>query len=755
MGLENLRVDVERAIGEGRHHLLEPEGFRLLRSIGIACPRFEIAPGPNEISEELLAGLPGEKVVLKGIVGGLTHKSELGGVQVVPKLRQEVVAAADQMRVAMKDLDLRGFLIQEFVAYDPLPGSEALLSMRWDREFGAVVTLGVGGVHAEILAAALNDDSAVAIFAPSPEGVVSIELEMSGLLVTDLLTQAQRGRPARLDLAQLGEVVLRFAAAAPLVLSERVDEVEINPLVASAGSLMALDVLTRVSFDRPKASPDRPLEKLDRLLRPGSVALIGVAERLNPGRLILRSLLRGGFDSANVAVVKPGLESIDGCRCYADIASLPSPVDLLIVSVGADQVPEVIQETIDHRKAEAVILIPGGIEEKSGSKHISDRVRRSLGEARESDWKGPLVNGGNCLGIRSQPGRYDTFFLPDYKMPPVGEGEGNVALLAQSGAFLASKMSKLPRLDVRYAISIGNQIDLTLGDYLTYLVDDEAIDLFGVYVEGFRDLDGRRFLAAARRITNSGRRIVLYRAGRSRQGVEAAASHTAAMAGSYRVTRALARAAGVQVVETLEDFEDMLLLNAAFEGRSPGDSRIGAVSNAGYECVAFWDGLRGLRPAKFSQETLELLSEIFRKSRIHGVVDERNPLDLTPMAGDAQFESAVRLVLHDPGVDVGVVGCVPFTGALNTLPGSTNHDENVDARTSIASRLVKVWRQTSKPWIAVVDAGSAYDAMERVLLEGGVPVSRTADRAVHLLELYCRHFRDHARAGSGTGPDQG
>ena len=188
----------------------------------------------------------------------------------------------------------------------------------------------------------------------------------------------------------------------------------------------------------------------------------------------------------------------------------------------------------------------------------------------------------------------------------------------------------------------------------------------------------------------------------------------------------------------------MLLLNAAFWGRSTGDSRIGAVSNGGYECVAFWDGLRGLRPAKFSQDTLGLLSEIFRKSLIHGVVDVRNPLDLTPIVGDAQFESAVRLVLQDPGVDVGVVGCVPFTGALNTLPESTNHDENVDAQTSIASRLVKVWGQTSKPWMAVVDAGSAYDAMERVLLEGGVPVSRTADRAVHLLELYCRHFRDHA-----------
>lgn len=679
MNLEVLRAVTERAVEERRHQLLEPEGFELLRILGIPCPCFEVVSGPDEIGEELLAKLPGDKVVLKGIAVELLHKSEVGGVQVVPKNRQQVAAAADAMTRSMSGLDLRGILIQEFVAYEAEPGSEALLSLRWDREFGAVVTFGFGGIHAEKL------------------------------------------------------------TAAPLLTSGLLDEIEINPLVARSGRLVALDVLARLSVDRPQPMPDCPLDKLDRLLRPSSIALIGVGERLNPGRLILRNLLREGFDPENVVVVKPGRQSIDGCKCFGDIASLPSPVDLLIVSVGAEQVPAVVQETIGYRKAETLILIPGGLEEKTGSEHISDAIRRSLAVSRVSEWRGPLVNGGNCLGVRSQPGRYDTFFLPDYKLPSLGRDEGNVALLAQSGAFLASKTSKLQQLRVRYAISIGNQIDLTLGDYLSYLLNDDRVELFGVYVEGFRDLDGRKFLAAARRITGSGRRIVLYRAGRSRSGVAAAASHTAAMAGSYRVTRALARKAGAQVVDTLQDFEDLLLLNSRFEGRSVGARRIGAVSNAGYECVAFWDGLEGLEPARFSPQTCQDMLEVFRMSRIDGVVDVRNPLDLTPIVQDAQFEEAVRLVLRDPGVDVGVVGCVPLTGALNTLPESSDHDENVESQTSIASRLVELWRQTSKPWVAVVDAGPAYDTMERVLSDGGVPVFRTADRAARLLELYCTH----------------
>jgi hypothetical protein len=117
---------------------------------------------------------------------------------------------------------------------------------------------------------------------------------------------------------------------------------------------------------------------------------------------------------------------------------------------------------------------------------------------------------------------------------------------------------------------------------------------------------------------------------------------------------------------------------------------------------------------------------------------------------DAEFEEAVRLVLRDPGVDVGVIGCVPLTGALDTLPESPDHHENVESQTSIASRLVQAWRQTTKPWVAVVDAGPAYDTMETLLTDGGVPVFRTADRAVRLLEVYCHHS-----PSAGTPPLSG
>src|SRR3989304_5730102 len=142
------------------------------------------------------------------------------------------------------------------------------------------------------------------------------------------------------------------------------------------------------------------------------------------------------------------------------------------------------------------------------------------------------------------------------------------AILAQSGGFPISRLSRLRGIEPRYVITVGNQMDLTIGDYLEYLGDDPAVGGFAVYVEGFVPLDGLRFLRAARAITDSGRSVVLYRAARPRAGAVASASHTAAIAGDAAVGRALAEGAGVVVAEGVQEFDDLL---AAF-ARLPGSS---------------------------------------------------------------------------------------------------------------------------------------------------------------------------------------
>src|SRR3989304_6216977 len=82
------------------------------------------------------------------------------------------------------------------------------------------------------------------------------------------------------------------------------------------------------------AAPARPAGKLPRLLEPASIAIAGVSSGDNPGRTILRNLIRDGFEPARITVVKPGLATLDGCRCVPDVASLPAKVDLFVVAVA-------------------------------------------------------------------------------------------------------------------------------------------------------------------------------------------------------------------------------------------------------------------------------------------------------------------------------------------------------------------------------------------------------------------------------------
>ena len=129
------------------------------------------------------------------------------------------------------------------------------------------------------------------------------------------------------------------------------------------------------------------------------------------------------------------------------------------------------------------------------------------------------------------------------------------------------------------------------------------------------------------------------------------------------------------------------------------------------------------------------------------MVDVHNPIDLTPMAGDAAYEQVVRAVMESDGIDVGLVGCVPLTVAMNTLPPGEGHREDLtlpDGDRACAWRRLKA--DLPKAWVAVVDAGTLYDPLAELLERQGVPTCRTADTALRLLNIFVAARRRAARA---------
>jgi hypothetical protein len=101
----------------------------------------------------------------------------------------------------------------------------------------------------------------------------------------------------------------------------------------------------------------------------------------------------------------------------------------------------------------------------------------------------------------------------------------------------------------------------------------------------------------------------------------------------------------------------------------------------------------------------------------------------------------VRAVLADDGVDVAVVGCVPLSGALDTLAPGGGHSEDVGRADSVANLICDAVAEQEKACIAVVDGGPLFDEMARVMEGRGVPTFRSADRALRVFEAFCASRR--------------
>jgi acyl-CoA synthetase (NDP forming) len=736
--LDAARQVLAGARGAGRARLLEPEGIALLHAIGISTPGTVFVP-PGETGSPIdLSSLRSDRIVVKVVSTSIVHKTELGGVAFVDREERTIRAAIRQMSERMASQRIAGFLIAELVEHDASIGGELLVSVRWTSDFGAIVSIGAGGIHAETLARDLKAGRGLAIVAAGVTPLARLPAVLAEATAVRLATAPQRGRPPLGSITELVDLVSKLESFAVACVPGEVAEMEMNPVAVTPSGLIALDVVVSLSEaeGRPVLEqPPRPVRKLSALLEPRSIAIAGVSRGENPGRTILRNVLRDGFDAEAITVLKPRIDRIDGCRCVPTVAELPGKVDLLVVALNARASAELVADAIERDAAESIIVIPGGLEEKAGGDALASRMRSALHAARRRPDGGPVINGGNCLGIRSRPGRYDTLFIPEARLAGPSGHPAPLAIVAQSGAFAITRLSRLVGLDPKYVITVGNQMDLTVGDHLAHLASDPEVRVVGAYVEGFAPLDGREFMAAARVMRARGGIVVLYRAGRTTAGASASASHTAAIAGDALVTSALARQAGIVVADTLETFDDFVRTFTLMAGRTAGGPRLGALSNAGFECVAIGDNLGPLELATFEPRTADRLGDVLREVGIGDIVDVHDPLDLTPMTGDAAFAAAAEAILDDDGVDVAVIGNVPFTQALRTVPEDVP-DGALDAPAAVAGRLIDLWRRTTKPWVAVVDGGPRYDPLARALEAGGIPTFRTADAALHALRVF-------------------
>ncbi len=747
--IEKVRDVLARVRTAGRSALLEHEVYAVLAAAGFDVPRFAYWAGePGEALPagiaSLLAGAAGG-VVLKIVSPGILHKSDVGGVATAPAEPGAVIAAArrvwDDVGRRLPDEERSGVLVVERVeTVAGSPASETLLSLKQDPAFGPVLVLGLGGVLTEWFGA-LSGGTSTVILQP---GRVREGLERG---VATLPAVALLFRPSRLharpplDLAAtaarleaLGAVATAFGEAAqasgedPLTL----EELEVNPLLLAAdGRWIAVDGKGRIGRTTVTI-PTRPLRKVKNLLEPKSAAVLGAsASAMNPGRIILRNLkVSEGIRYGHLWAVHPKEEAIDGIPCVRTVADLPEKVDVAVISIPAEGARDAIRALTETVKAESIILIPGGFAE-TGKRQLEDEIVSIMRESRSRPDEGPVLVGGNCLGIVSKH-QYNTFFLPQYKLPFHDAPGDRLLAVSQSGAYLVSLTSNLDGIIFpKASISYGNQMDLTVSDFLEAAVEDEGVQVIACYIEGFKPLDGARFVDLARRLRGRGKRVLAFKAGKTALGAEATQSHTASLAGDYAVAESLMEGAGIVVAQTLDMLEDYTKAFTMLFDRLPRGNRLAVLSNAGFECSSVLDKLYGLVPARLSEETKSKLAAC-----LPDVAHADNPVDATPMAATRQFVAAAEAMIADEGVDALLVSPIPVTPALDNLSpdlaGGT-HRENIHSPGSLPSELLALFRKTGKPIAVSVDSGRLYDDFVQVLQRGGIPVWRKIDRASRAL----------------------
>ncbi len=750
---EAVRRVLASAQEEGRQQLYEHEVYSLIELVGaISSPRHVFVPYGQRLEEAQLDAFPGDKVVLKLVSEQIVHKSDAGAVLFVPKqidvLNQEIGRLCDRQRQG--GTRVTGVLAVEFVEHGGADfGRELFVGIRASREFGAVIAAGLGGIDTEYLARNMKPGMAVAkalVRETTPDDFFQ---QFQRTAAYEILSGKARGHRRSVSDGELLRCFRAFLAIAHRFCFHNesggpyLREVEVNPFAFVQQRMVPLD--GRGSLGEPsRASAPRPLSKVKRLLEPKSIAIVGVsAKRENFGRIILDNTLECGFPKDRLFVVKPGVADIDGVRCVPSITELPERVDLVVVASGSAGLSQLIGEVIDGRKAESVILIPGALGETSASIPLEADLRQRIQSTRSDPDGGLIVLGGNCLGIRSRPGRYDTFFIPRDKMDPTSDAPvSRAALVTQSGAFAITRISNLEALNVRLAVTIGNQIDLTVSDVLRAVGDRDDIDAIGVYIEGFRELDGLSFIRAVEDVTNAGKTVILYKAGKTEAGRSATAGHTASVAGDHEVCQAAAAAAGAIVVDTFKEFEQVLELATLFHAKTVGGRRIGVISNAGFEAVGMADAIQGARyelqlPA-LSEPTCQQLRGVLELGGLAALVDPKNPLDLNPMADEDVYENCARAFLDEPLVDAVVVSIVPFTPRLRTTPSDLRNGSPPSAQT-LPERFRRLIAEYDKPVIAVIDAGPPYHVFARELRHAGVPVFLSCDQAIRSLGRYLCH----------------
>ncbi|MCC5994594.1 MAG: CoA-binding protein [Candidatus Aenigmarchaeota archaeon] len=437
---------------------------------------------------------------------------------------------------------------------------------------------------------------------------------------------------------------------------------------------------------------------MEKFFYPKNVAVIGAShEERKIGHVIFKNLLEKF--KGKVYPVNPKTEPILGQKVYPSVLDIEEEIDLAIIAVNASIVPKVLEEC-GKKGIKNVVIISSGFSETGSleGKKAEEKIKE-IARA-----YGIRIIGPNTIGIfNSENGLDATFFLEkDVKKPK----EGCISFFTQSGTIGILTLDILAKENIGIAklVSYGNALDVNEADLIEYFSTDEKTKVIAGFIESVRN--GRKFLEVLRKNKKS---IVLLKGGKTSFGARATSSHTASLAGDYKVYSNVLKQFNVIEAETWEDLIDYLKILST--GKIAKGKRLVIITNAGGFGVlasdyAFRLGLELPEPSEKLKEEMKKYLPLY--------ASVRNPIDITADADIERYEKILRILDESEEFDMLLIVVLIQTPMLD-------------------ERIVDVLKEIKKPFAVCMSGSKAEEIRKNLRLF--LPIYESPERAVKALKI--------------------
>jgi len=465
--------------------------------------------------------------------------------------------------------------------------------------------------------------------------------------------------------------------------------------------------------------------QLEAFVNPGSVAIIGASETPAAwGNIIMQNLLRGKFPG-KVFPVNNRADRVHGIKTYPDILSIPENVDLAVLAVPAEVIPEMVQACADKGVKGTAIIAAGFGEALPGGRD------QELSMARLARQKGMRILGPNISGTYNLNKNFNaSAAMSDYLIPsPI------TAICQGSYAIYDLLVDSFHRgMGVGQFIHTGNESDLQVADFIEYFGRDPQTKVIIMYMETLRNAD--RFRESAARVALE-KPIIIQKVGVTPGGSRAARSHTGAMAGNQTLYQALFRQLNIVVCPTLER---LIPLGHGFLSLPPLEgNRIAIITMGGSWGVALSDELekRGLLVSELSPS----LQKRFREMGLPVRASTKNPIDIGAAASMALSTDVAKRMAEELLRSNEIDGLILHGFGRLALSKDQNEGSKLirEVEKNIMREFAKLSGYHEKPVLVASAVHPSQSLAVHELIQEGLTIYHQLDEIADILALKYRY----------------